>query len=54
MVIPFIYKGDALSPKRRRLKGSTPLELNNYTVYTLSTADKLGHTKHMMQYLAHV
>ena len=30
------------------------LELDSYTVYTLSTADKLGHTEHMLQYLAHI
>ena len=30
------------------------LELDSYTVYTLSTADKLGHAEHTLQYLVHV
>ena len=34
--------------------GSMALELDSYIVYTLSIADKIGHTEHMFQYLAHV
>ena len=32
----------------------TALELDSNTVYMLSIADKLEHTEHMLQYLAHV
>ena len=66
--IPFIYKrGYALSSEddsstaleldnsiALELDSSTALELDSYIVYTLSTADKLGHTEHTLQYLAHV
>ena len=45
-------KGDALSPKRTTAK--TALELDSYTVYTLSIADKFRHIEHTLQYLAHV
>ena len=45
-------KGDALSPKRTTAK--TALELDSYTVYTLSTANKPRHTEHTLQYLAYV
>ena len=34
----------ALPPKTGRLDSSIALGLDSYTVYTLSTADKLGHT----------
>ena len=49
-------KGDTLSPNKKRLEDSrtTALKLDSYTVYMLSTADKLGHTEHTLQYLAHV
>ena len=38
----------------RELNSRTTLGLDSYTVYTLSAADKLGHTEHTLQYLAHV
>ena len=47
---------EELSPKRphpedwttRGLDSSTALEPDSYTVYMLSTADKLGHTEHTL------
>ena len=51
---PFIYKRGMCSLLEKEDNSSIALELNIYTVYMLSTADKLRHTKHTLQYLAHV